>query len=94
MRSDVPIGVTLSGGLDSLPLHHRCRNYYRRAKKLSVISAVFPGVENDESEFIDVMSKYLNQPVEKVKITWKPNETLNLLKEATWFNDAPLGSFF
>ena len=62
-------------------------------QKFSVISAVFPGSDNDESQFIDVMSEYLNQPVEKVKITWKPNQTLNLLEEATWFNDAPLGSF-
>ena len=93
MRSDVPIGVTLSGGLDSSAIASQMQKLLSKGQKLSVISAVFPGVENDESEFIDVMSKYLNQPVEKVKITWKPNETLNLLKEATWFNDAPLGSF-
>ena len=92
MRSDVPIGVTLSGGLDSSAIASQMQKLLSEDQKFSVILPCSQALTMMNPIYrCDV--RVSNQPVEKVKITWKPNQTLNLLEEATWFNDAPLGSF-
>ena len=57
MRSDVPLGVCLSGGLDSSSIYGLMHE--KMTNDLHSFSAVFPDPECDESEFIDcVVEKY------------------------------------
>ncbi|MCG9584124.1 asparagine synthase (glutamine-hydrolyzing) [Vibrio tubiashii] len=93
MRSDVPVGVTLSGGLDSSAIAAMMKSFLEPNQKLLVLSAVSPGSVHDESKFIDIMAEYLNVEVNKVELKWSSQEAIDLLKEVSWFNDSPLGSF-
>lgn len=54
LRSDVPIGASLSGGLDSSTLTS-CILQHVDPEKFHTFSAVFPGFEKDESVYIDEM---------------------------------------
>ncbi|MCB9025423.1 MAG: asparagine synthase (glutamine-hydrolyzing) [Bdellovibrionaceae bacterium] len=91
LRSDVPVGVLLSGGVDSSSIasitHQESRN------KTKLISYVSDHKDADETFFIDTMANYLNQSVLKIKIDIDPIQSLNLLKTVTYYNDQPLHSF-
>lgn len=52
LRSDVPIGSSLSGGLDSSTLTSCMLNHLKR-EHFHSFSAVFPGFDKDESVYID-----------------------------------------
>lgn len=93
MRSDVPVGVTLSGGLDSSSIASSMKKYLGDSGQLNVLSAVSPGSDLDESEFIDEMVGYLGVKVNKVEFNWGADEAVELLKKVTWYNDSPVGSF-
>lgn len=61
LRSDVPTGSCLSGGLDSSTLSW----YIKEAKGASIknhtfFSAIFPGYEKDESRYIDTVSEAMD----------------------------------
>ena len=56
MRSDVTIGASLSGGLDSSTLTH-CMMAHLAPENIQTFSAVFPGFEKDESRYINEMVK-------------------------------------
>lgn len=92
-RSDVHVGVALSGGLDSSCIVAAACSQLGGIKNINVISAVTPGDESDESKYIDIVSRYFNIKVHKINLGWKPEDSLRLLNAATWHNDSPLGSF-
>ena len=59
LRSDVPVGLTLSGGLDSSSICSYMHDYYLAAgKKVKSFSAIFPGFEKDESSYINSVVRY------------------------------------
>ena len=53
LRSDVAIGTSLSGGLDSSSI---VQQLFESNNKLSAFSAVFPGFEKDESKYIKLVT--------------------------------------
>ena len=93
MRSDVPIGVTLSGGIDSSAIAAVMNANLADQQTFGVLSAVSPGTRFDESPFIDVMAGAIDQQVNKVQLDFDPVEELPAMSDATWHNDAPLGTF-
>ncbi|NUW68971.1 asparagine synthase (glutamine-hydrolyzing) [Vibrio coralliilyticus] len=93
LRSDVPVGVTLSGGLDSSAIASAMKSILGSAENLNILSAVAPHSDMDESEFIDEMVSYLQADVHKIKMEWEAKDALDLLRIVTWHNDSPAGSF-
>ncbi|WP_131108406.1 asparagine synthase (glutamine-hydrolyzing) [Pseudomonas sp. Sample_10] len=91
LRADVPVGVTLSGGLDSSLICQAVRSQLGHSN-FFVLSAVSPGKKGDESPFIDIVADHFDLDVSKVDLGWSADETLALMHKATWHNDAPLGS--
>ena len=51
LRSDVPIGFAVSGGIDSAALVGMAREIMRKEAHLHVFSVVAPGMDGDESEY-------------------------------------------
>ncbi|MBL7702267.1 MAG: asparagine synthase (glutamine-hydrolyzing) [Ferruginibacter sp.] len=66
LRSDVALGIDLSGGLDSSAIActiSRLQNSSRETPKMiQTFSATFPGFENDESKYIHSVSSALSFP--------------------------------
>jgi asparagine synthase (glutamine-hydrolysing) len=62
LRSDVPVGSSLSGGLDSSTIAYFVNKALgkRHAGDFSTFSAVFPGFEKDESRHIQTVTDMLN----------------------------------
>lgn len=93
MRSDVPVGVTLSGGLDSSAIASVMQKCSPE-DNLNILSAVSPGSKFDESPFIDIMVEHLGVGAQahKVELGWSPEQTFDLLSTAIYHNDSPIGS--
>lgn len=65
LRSDVSLGTSLSGGLDSSSIAFTINqlqnnNSKEATNRLQTFSAVFPGFENDESAYIQLVAENLN----------------------------------
>lgn len=89
LRSDVELGNSLSGGLDSSSIlaliHQQNKNFQPKT-----FSAVFPGFEKDESTFIDkVLSKY---PSANFRITPAADDFTNDLNKFIYHQEEPVQS--
>lgn len=93
LRADVPVGVTLSGGLDSSILAAHMARQAGDPARVHAISSVSPGVAGDESMHIDRVCQALNINTHRVDLGIDAHENAALMPEVTWHNDAPLGSF-
>jgi len=60
LRSDVAIGASLSGGLDSSAIVAYMLGQPDPPRTLPTFSAIFPGFEKDESYFIDKVTNHFN----------------------------------
>jgi asparagine synthase (glutamine-hydrolysing) len=59
LRSDVPLGVAISGGLDSSYMLYMAASLLKN-EAINTYSAVFPGSDGDESAFINIAIEGLN----------------------------------
>ncbi len=56
LRSDVALGTSLSGGLDSSSILFTLQELKIKSDELKTFSAVFPGFEKDESAYINLLT--------------------------------------
>jgi len=92
LRSDVPVGVLLSGGTDSSAIAAAVHHLAPSRDDIKLIAAVGEN-GSDEQPFIDIMAKHLQRNVEKVVLNYPAAKALDLVSEASWFNDEPIASF-
>lgn len=91
LRSDVPIGCALSGGMDSSTiavLINRLKD--GQGDPLNTFSVTFPGDSYDEREYIDAVLKEVNALAHFV--TPDPLTLLGELDRFVWIHDEPVGS--
>jgi len=95
LHADVPVGIALSGGLDSSiiaavskRMHHDSGNAVR------LFSATNPGKKEDESEYVFKVARHLGLDVTQFTLdAGGENGLYELLKECIRHNDGPLSSF-
>ena len=90
LRSDVPVGILLSGGLDSSSITGAA--HALGAKNMTLLSLVSDDPSVDESPFIEAVGRHVGWPVTKIKLPSDPQALFGHLKELTWNMEAPLGS--
>jgi asparagine synthase (glutamine-hydrolysing) len=95
LNADVPVGVALSGGIDSsIIAAYAAKKNAANGISTLLFSVVNPGSLDDESAHIDTMDRYLNLEVQRFQLN--PNDgdgLLSLIKRCTRHNDGPLSSF-
>ncbi len=93
LRSDVPVGCALSGGLDSSAVACSAAELLNRADtnaRVSAFSATFPGFALDEARFIDDASARINARLYTVQPT--PDDVVRDMRRFMWIHDEPPGS--
>jgi asparagine synthase (glutamine-hydrolysing) len=90
LRSDVSVGTSLSGGLDSSAIVATINQVRNKKSKLKSFSAVFPGFEKDESVYIDAVVKKFQ--LQNFKTTPSPAGFLHDFKTLSFHQEEPFPS--
>ncbi len=88
LRSDVPVGILLSGGLDSSSILAAAK---RSAKfeSLHVFSVISDDPSVSEEPYIDLMARHLGITPNKVNVDSNPHEMLDDVRMLSWHSDQP-----
>ena len=91
LRSDVPLGTSLSGGLDSSSIAATNYGISQTSNiKLQTFSAIFPGFEKNEEEYIDEVSHHFS--LRSFKTVVSDQEIPDLFERIVQQQDEPFGS--
>ena len=90
LRSDIPIGTSLSGGLDSSSIVSSVTELQTRDSRLQTFSAIFPGFEKDESKYIDIVAKHFS--VESFKVQPTADELIKDFERLCYHQEEPFQS--
>ncbi len=94
LRSDVPLGTSLSGGLDSSSIAFTIaqlqNDKLEKGKPVQTFSAVFPGFENDESKYIKTVVSHFN--IINYQITPTAIDLLNDFEKLCYHQEEPFQS--
>jgi len=91
LRSDVALGTSLSGGLDSSSIVAMIKSLQPNSTVLKTFSAVFPAFEKDESKYIkEVVHKY---DVENFTISPSANKLVTDFEKLFYHQEEPFQSF-
>ena len=89
LRSDVPVGSSLSGGLDSSSIVYTIQNLKDKNQKQSTFSARFKGFSKDEGEFIDLINEDLTTDANSVFVTKESQQ--EVFEKVCYHQDEPFG---
>ncbi len=92
LRSDVPVGVLLSGGIDSSSIASAMNEILGKNGEWHILSAVSDNPNYDEQVYIDNVGEYLGKKIEKIPLHFQLDSIFKLLEEVCWVNDEPVGS--
>lgn len=90
LRSDVAIGSSISGGLDSSAIVAMVNKLLNGAAKQKTFSAVFPGFEKDESGQIGEITNHFN--IDNYKVTPSANDLINDFEKLIYHQEEPFQS--
>lgn len=90
LRSDVPLGTSLSGGLDSSALVATIHERKNSPDTLKVFSAIFPGFLKDEASFIQTVTTAFG--VEKYSVTPTAEQFVDDFEKLIYHHESPISS--
>lgn len=90
LRSDVPIGSSLSGGLDSSAIVAIINQLIKNEGNQKTFSAVFPGFEKDESKQIETVVEQFR--LENFKVTPCANDLIADFEKLIYHQEEPFQS--
>jgi asparagine synthase (glutamine-hydrolysing) len=90
LRSDVPVGSSLSGGLDSSSVVLEVNRIKGQSQIQKTFSARFPGFVRDESRFMDLVNNRAN--VQPVSIFPTADSVMRNLEKIWYHQEIPFGS--
>lgn len=91
LRSDVPVGTSLSGGLDSSTILYFIQQQLRNvANGNKTFSAIFPGFEKDESAFIKKVTDRFH--VDNYTVVPSVYELIQDFEELAYYQEEPFPS--
>jgi asparagine synthase (glutamine-hydrolysing) len=93
LRSDVPVGLLLSGGLDSSAIAASASMALAGGAPLTCITAVSSDASSDESRFSRRVVAHVGANCREVSLDLKSDGLLDLIGRVTEQNDEPLGGF-
>ncbi len=90
LRSDVPVGCSLSGGLDSSTIAWYMQQYYKGDIPLKSFTASFPGFANDETHLAKSLGKKLG--IQTESIVPSATQMLYDFEKLCWHQEEPFPS--
>jgi asparagine synthase (glutamine-hydrolysing) len=87
LRSDVPVGTSLSGGLDSSAIVALCNQKTSNQYTHQCFTAVFPGFERDEYKHAASVANAFGLTMNPVEI--KQDEVVELMQKAMYHQEEP-----
>ena len=90
LRSDVPIGTSLSGGLDSSTIVAVCSQMTATQYSHKAFTAVFEGFEKNEEQYAAQVARRFN--LEHYTISIKDNEVPGLMEKVMHHQEVPVSS--
>jgi asparagine synthase (glutamine-hydrolysing) len=93
LRSDVPVGASLSGGLDSSTIAYFVNKHAGRkgnGSRFNTFSAVFPGFAKDESRHISAVASYLK--LNNYTVTPTADDLITDFTKLCWHQEEPFPS--
>jgi asparagine synthase (glutamine-hydrolysing) len=90
LRSDVPLGTSLSGGLDSSSIVATITKAQMSNLRPQTFSAIFPGFEKNEEEYIDKVANHFS--LQSFKTIVSDDEIPGLFQKMIEQQDEPFGS--
>ncbi len=91
LRSDVAVGTSLSGGIDSSTIAYFIKqNADKKTKKFKTFSAIFPGYNKDESIYINELCN--NFSLENITVTPNAEGLLKDFEKLCYHQEEPFAS--